>query len=474
MLSCSQTILKIILFTVAAIILLLRPNDVFCAQSHEIGIVIVNRLNMRSKPGINNTSLKIISKGTRIEIIKHFNGWLKIKHQGRIGYIRNLKRYVRIESKSTKKEITPDFNSDIEPIQKEAKNINRKIKKGEADVLTFTKKEAAIINSLNDIDLALNQARIRAAPLKTELAAIENKMAETTNTSKDIQNKINAGEGYASKRLVALYKLSWLGRVHVLASAQSMHELFQRKKTLEQVLAYDKNILQNLWDNKARLQQLFASLNAQKKEKISLEAKLNKQIEIMSREKAKRSRLLNDIRDKVSLKMASLEALKQAAAELDQTITAFTWEYGPPEQIEIISPNRFPSRKGLLIMPVNGKIVSFYGSHNNAKFNVVNFQSGIKIKADRGEPIHAVCDGLVLYASWFKGYGNMIIIDHGDNYHTVYAHAEEIFMSKGDTVETGQVVATVGDLGSMIGPSLHFEVRHHGKPLDPLQWINKG
>ena len=125
-------------------------------------------------------------------------------------------------------------------------------------------------------------------------------------------------------------------------------------------------------------------------------------------------------------------------------------------------------------MPVKGKIISFFGPFKNKKFNVVNFQSGIKIKADRGEPIRAVSDGHILYASWFKGYGNMIIIDHGNSYYTVYAHAEELFTSKGDRVEAGQVVATVGDSGSMIGPNLHFEIRHHGKPIDPLEWFKKG
>lgn len=125
-------------------------------------------------------------------------------------------------------------------------------------------------------------------------------------------------------------------------------------------------------------------------------------------------------------------------------------------------------------MPVKGKIISFFGPFKNKKFNVINFQSGIKIKSDRGEPIRAVSDGHVLYASWFKGYGNMIIIDHGDSYYTVYAHAEELFTTKGTRVETGQVVATVGDSGSMIGPNLHFEIRHHGKPIDPLKWIKKG
>lgn len=125
-------------------------------------------------------------------------------------------------------------------------------------------------------------------------------------------------------------------------------------------------------------------------------------------------------------------------------------------------------------MPVKGKIKYFFGPYKNSKFNVVNFRSGIVIQADRGEPIRAVFDGKILYASWFKGYGNMIIVDHGDNYYTVYAHAQELFASKGDIVEKGEVVATVGDTGSLIGPNLHFEVRHHGKPVDPLKWIKKG
>jgi len=68
----------------------------------------------------------------------------------------------------------------------------------------------------------------------------------------------------------------------------------------------------------------------------------------------------------------------------------------------------------------------------------------------------------------------MIIIDHGDHYYTLYAHAEELFKKKGDPVEAGEVIATVGDTGSMANPGLHFEVRYHGKPIDPAPWINQG
>ena len=125
-------------------------------------------------------------------------------------------------------------------------------------------------------------------------------------------------------------------------------------------------------------------------------------------------------------------------------------------------------------MPVKGTIINLFGLYKNKKFNVVNFRSGIDIKAERGEPIRAVWDGKILYSEWFKGYGNLIIIDHGDNYYTLYANADECFTKKADIIEQGEVVATVGDTGAMTGPILHFEIRHHGKPVDPLQWIAKG
>jgi septal ring factor EnvC (AmiA/AmiB activator) len=475
-LSFSKTVLKTITYAAVGVIIILQFLDVCVAQSDEIGIVTAHKLNVRSQPGIESPSLGLISKGTKVRILDHHNKWLKILHDGQVGYIRNLERYVHIISENnTKKTVkTENNNSDINGPRKEARSISREIEKGTAELLRFTRKETSIVNSLNDIDLTLDKTRKNALSLKKELAEFEKKIKKATNKSEELQKRIKTSEEYASKRLVAIYKLNWLGKIYVLASAQSVYELFYRKKVLEQVLAYDENIWENLLDNKEKLEQLLAELNARKKERLAVETDLEKEIEIMSRERQKRSQLLDDIRKKRSLKLAALESLKQAAEDLDHTVISLKSDADLTEPKENISLKNFSSLKGLLNMPVKGKIVSFFGPHRNKKFNVINFQSGIEIKADRGEPIRAVYNGRILYARWFKGYGNMIIIDHGNNYYTIYAHAQEIFASQGDTVEMGEVVATVGDSGSMIGPSLHFEVRHHGKPVDPLKWINKG
>jgi septal ring factor EnvC (AmiA/AmiB activator) len=195
----------------------------------------------------------------------------------------------------------------------------------------------------------------------------------------------------------------------------------------------------------------------------------------MNAEQGRREALLSEIREKKSLQLAAIDSLKTSARALDQTVESFKTE--PPAVSlpqSMVAEKPFAALKGLLMMPVKGKIVSFFGHYKDSKLKVSHFQSGINIKADRGEPIRAVYSGQTLFSSWFKGFGNMLIIDHGDHYYSVYAHLEEQFKSKGDPVEAGEVIATVGDTGSMTGAGLHFEIRHHGKPMNPLGWIKKG
>ena len=112
-------------------------------------------------------------------------------------------------------------------------------------------------------------------------------------------------------------------------------------------------------------------------------------------------------------------------------------------------------------------MVAEYGPQVNPRFGTKTFRNGIDIEASEGSNIAAVFPGHVVYTGWFRGYGNLIIVDHGDEYYTVYAHAADIRVTEGDEVKQGQIIGTVGDTGSLQGPRLYFEVRHEGKPQDP-------
>jgi len=364
--------------------------------------------------------------------------------------------------------------AEIDVLYKRKKHIRREIEKGRQDVAAFTRRESDIIKHLNEVELALNTSKKRAADLKREIEKLEHMIDEASTASEELRKRIHANEAYVSRRLVALYKMSRLGKFHLPASAESMNEFIQRKAALERILAYDEKIRRDLVKNQAELKKMLTSLDAHKALKSARAAEYQKQTSLMFQERSSRTKLLADIRKQKALELAAIDALTQAADDLERKIKLLDTEKIEAVPDKNILQLSFSAHKGLLIMPVNGKIKNLFGPYKNPNYNITNFRSGIDIKADHGEPIRSVFKGKVIYSNWFKGYGNMIIIDHGNSYYTVYAHMEETFKSKGEEVDAGEVIATVGDTGSMTGAKLYFEVRHHGKPMDPLKWLKKG
>src|SRR4030095_2779905 len=104
-------------------------------------------------------------------------------------------------------------------------------------------------------------------------------------------------------------------------------------------------------------------------------------------------------------------------------------------------------------------------------FGTRTFRNGVDIEAGEGAAVEAVMPGHIVYSGWFKGYGNIIIVDHGNELFTLYAHVSEIHVKEGDDVRQGQRIGAVGETGSLAGSRLYFEVRYRGKPQDPEQWL---
>ena len=451
-----------------------------------IGIIRASNLNMRPTAGTQQAPLLKLQPGNRVEILGREGQWLRINYKGQVGYILDKPHFIAVQpTDEAQADSSADRKADtsappakaIDQLKQEASTIVDEIEKSEARVLHIKKEERAIVNRLNDIDLRLNRYRQRMRRLTSDMKALDRQIAKNSDAIDALAREIKANEAYAAKRLVALYKLTWLGHLPVLGSAENLYEFVARKSNLERILIHDEQTIKALVKSKHDLQTHLQTIQGQKQKKRAVQRQLDTQIDNISREKNNRARLLEEIRSQHSLELAAIEALKQSAQDLDRRIRSFAErQEADQDQAQAAPPSGQPfiSSKGLLNMPVEGKIISFFGPFKNTKYNVVNYQRGINIKADRGEPIQAVHAGRVLFASWFKGYGNMVILDHGDHYYTVYAHAEEVFKAKGEPVEAGEVIATVGDSGSMTGPALHFEIRHHGKPEDPLNWIKKG
>jgi len=100
-------------------------------------------------------------------------------------------------------------------------------------------------------------------------------------------------------------------------------------------------------------------------------------------------------------------------------------------------------------------------------------QNGVDVEAPAGAPVRAIAPGRVVHAGWFKGYGNLVIVDHGEGYHTLVAHLASMQTAMGEEVDAGTVLGTVGDSGSLKGPYLYFEIREKGRPVDPRPWLGR-
>jgi murein DD-endopeptidase MepM/ murein hydrolase activator NlpD len=131
----------------------------------------------------------------------------------------------------------------------------------------------------------------------------------------------------------------------------------------------------------------------------------------------------------------------------------------------------FGGLRGRLPWPTDGRVVAAFGAQVHPRFGTRTFRGGIDIEAGEGTVVTAVYAGHVVYTGWFKGYGNLIILDHGNEYYTLYAHVSEMAVKEGDDVRQGQRIGSVGDTGSLSGARLYFEVRYQGKPQDPEQWL---
>ncbi len=462
----NQKIFKTLIFFRCLFFFLSVTATGWCAETRETGVVTVAHLNMRLDAGIGYPVVKVLEKDTQVRVLSHVKGWLQVLHDSDVGYVSGRNNYIKLY---TIHSIRDGKQTDLNIATAKSGDIKQKIKQQAAEVSKYTYQEKEIIGQLHKTDLALNKVRQQAAVIAGELADADTNISKMQKKVDQSQRTIDRNSGYAVNRLISLYKLNNLGEVNLLASATSLHDLMQRRSAVERILQYDYRVISELAEKKNHLCRLVDQLNSQKNKKEKLNKKYQAAIAKRAKEKKQRQHLLSEIKRKKINRLATIKYLKKASVKLDKTIYALRHR-GASGQKNI---NNFSAYQGLLKMPVNGKVISKYGKYVEAHSGASNFRNGIEIQSRQGAPIRAVFSGQTIYSSWLKGYGNVIIIAHGKNFHTVYAHAEELFRAKGDLVETGEVIATVGDTGSMTGPSLYFEIRHQGNPIDPLEWINK-
>ena len=349
-----------------------------------------------------------------------------------------------------------DINeSQTETQEKRLQEIQEELKRKKADEAAVRKKEESILETLSRIERKLHARQEELRRLDSRHDRIRGNITSAQGKLNRIQHKIDQNQPRLHSRIVALYKIWRIGYFPYLLSYNSYNDFMRMMKFLKIVIDYDANLLRQYQAQWLKKRQYQEKLTKEMKDlkRIRAEQEIKKS-EILRAKSEKRS-LLNVVRRQKADYGRWIRELEKQAKELQLLVKKLEEE----TRAQGVYDLNFKNQKGRLSFPVRGSVI------------LEKHRRGIVIEADQDSPIKAVYSGKVIYSGWFEGYGNIIIIDHGDKYYTVSAHASKLLKGINDRVTKGDIIALVGDTGSLRGPGLYFEIRYQGKLQDPLEWL---
>lgn len=311
---------------------------------------------------------------------------------------------------------------------------------------------------LAEAERALAELGEQAEELRKSGAALEAERAVT-------KVRYDAAAARYKQRLRALTRMPAGARLVVLGGSDSLADYLTANRLLRAVAHHDRRMQLEYAAQGAQLRRLEAELAAKGAELAALEASERERLDALAERRREKMALLEAVTAQRDVGLKAREELRRADAELALTLRRM--------QASGRGRERFSRSRGKLPWPAEGKIVTRFGAKVDSRLGTSTMHNGVDIDAPAGARVQAVAAGRVAYADWLAGYGRVVILDHGEDHHTVMAHLASIAVAPEAEVAAGTTIGTVGDTGSLRGTVLYFEVRQRGAALDPESWLRR-
>lgn len=360
----------------------------------------------------------------------------------------------------------PLFAEDLADKQEELDRIKQEMQEKQLQIRRAARKERSILSSLEKIDRRIQEEGDDLASMRRRTRETEEALAEIEQRAREISEELPRLRTAYEGRLRALYKMSRSGGYALaILSADSFATAFRRMRYLGVIADRDQRLIEEYTESlrylalrEKEISDLHRSLLEDRKEARKKRGSLTAQ-------RRQKAAILASLKQEKSVYEATLKDLEESSANL-WTMIRLAEQGRQPS-----APDTRSTGRGRLPWPVKGRILTTYGKQQHPQFGTMVFRRGIEIAAREGDGVRAVDDGQVAYADWYRGYGRLVIIDHGSSMYTLYGHLSRLDVRGGDQVERGQVVGLAGDTGSLMGTKLYFELRRNGEAEDPLAWL---
>ncbi len=329
------------------------------------------------------------------------------------------------------------------------------LRESESAISHTNRRLANLIRKKQEANTSLNQLKARSKQIKINIEETRQQLGnllyqQYLNGSKDyLQPLLNQQDPNQIAR--DLYYFKQLAR----ARSESIDDLRTHLDELE----------------------ILTQISQKKRQEIAAnQVEQTKQQNWLEQEKTKRRDLLSQISVQIAVQRNEIEKLKRdeerlatLAKKIDKLVadknTPLLYNHRLPDASKDGRP--FTSLKGHLNLPARGELVNRFGSPRSG--NNITWK-GLFIRSENGSDVKAIAGGQIVFADWLRGFGNLTIVDHGNSYMSLYGNNETLYKQVGDIIRGGDTIATVGNSGGNLDSGLYFELRHQGKPFDPLTW----
>ncbi|HWA82415.1 MAG TPA: peptidoglycan DD-metalloendopeptidase family protein [Fimbriimonadaceae bacterium] len=366
---------------------------------------------------------------------------------------------------STKpKKSVSQLRSDLSQLRKKKAALRRELR-------TTKRAATAVLSDIHVVDGQLEDIQGKLEDTSTRLDDSQTRQQRVAVELTDATRKLANDKEQVRKRIKRMYMQGDSTFLTALVGAGDVSEIASRQFVLQRIAEQDKKVFLEYQAQKERVKRKKAEADDLVHRVANLLSAQQDQQESLKDARLRKGQYLKELQDKQGELQEMLNQFEEDEQSITSEIRAYQARQRRPSRPGQKPEPLPPYRGGRFMQPVAGHLTSSFGMRYHPILHITRMHTGCDFGAPIGATIRAAAEGVVIHSSYMRGYGNVVIIDHGGGLSTVYAHCSRIVVSDGQRVRRGQYIANVGSTGLSTGPHLHFEVRVNGKPVNPMRYL---
>lgn len=362
--------------------------------------------------------------------------------------------------------------------QEELENLREHITAMQRELEKTSESKSEAADALRDSERAISDSNRKLAELAAQQRAADKKLNEMQKQEQRLTGSMAEQQVLLGRLLYQQYLGGKQEYLKLLLNNQNPNQVARDLRYYQYIAHNRANWLTALRNDLAALNALSMTTRQQRAKLTSLRTEQSAQKKILEKEQHARQQVLGNISQQLRQQRREIKQLQHNENRLAQLVDKLARMLAQPKSGSLFRndnqpDNRFDGSpfdqlKGKLALPVKGEVTNQFGT---PRPDSTVLWKGLFLRTPAGQSVKAVAAGQVVFADWLRGFGNLLIVDHGKGYMSLYANNETLFKQAGDMLSGGDTIAAAGNSGGNKDSGLYFELRHESKPFDPIEWV---